>query len=91
MALVEKHRAQYQWYQYAYKTWAYEIPRPDMYAHDVIRVGYSSVLDAWAIFINHIDMGQAPTLDEAKTLAIMLYKLHPDLHRDSDPRIPKFK
>jgi hypothetical protein len=35
--------------------------------------------DAWVIWINHHEVGKATTLEEAKTLAMMLFKLHPDL------------
>ena len=93
MAIVYgKHKPTYQWYQNTYESWTYDIPIQHYFTNDTLRVAYSSMYDAWVIFINHHAMGQAPTLDEAKDLAVLLYKLHPDTHYsdDDDPRMPKF-
>lgn len=69
----------YQWTRNTYKTWVYEIPSPQYFSHDALRVAYSSMYDAWVIWINHHEVGKATTLEEAKDLAMMLFKLHPDL------------
>jgi len=57
----------------------YDIPSQQYFSNDTLRVSYSSLYDAWLIWINHHDMGKADTLEEAQALAIMLFKLHPDL------------
>ena len=92
MAKPTTHERPYEWEEYAYKTWRYIIRRPRAYYDDRIVVGCDPHSQSWRIFINAHELGQAPTLDEAKTLAIMLFKLHPDLRQDSnDPRMPNFK
>jgi len=69
----------YQWYQNTYKTWVYEIPSQQYFSNDSLRVAYSSMYGAWMIWINHHEVGKATTLEEAQDLAMLLYKLHPDL------------
>lgn len=93
MAIVYgNHIPAHEWRKCAYETWAYEIPMRDYLRNDVLRVGYSSAINGWVVFINQHEMGQAPTLEEGKALAVLLYKLHPDLHGGSgDFRMPNFK
>ena len=78
MAKPTTHERTNEWQEYAYKTWRYIILRPDSYYDDRIVVGYDPYSQSWRIFINAHELGQAYDLDEAKTLAAMLYKLHPE-------------
>lgn len=66
------------WYEFAIKSWRYIVPRPDAYFDDRILVGYDAFSQTWRIFINDHDVGHAHDVDEAKALAAMLYKLHPE-------------
>lgn len=74
-----RHTPHHRWYQNSYKAWMYDIPTQHYFSNDTLRVAYSSIYGAWMIWINHYEMGKADTLEEAQALAVMLFKLHPDL------------
>jgi hypothetical protein len=79
MAIVYgNHIPQHQWHEFAYKSWRYTIPRQDAYHDDRLLLGYDSHFGAWRIFINDHEAAQVESLDDAKQLAVMLYKLHPE-------------
>lgn len=73
----------YQWTRNTWETWVYEIPTPQYFSNNTLRVGYSSMYDAWLIWINKHDAGQAHSLHEAMNLAILLFKLHPEWHNEN--------
>lgn len=79
MAIVYgNHELKHEWREIAYKTWRYLISRPDAYSDDRLLLGYDQYSFAWRIFINDHEAGQVENLADAKDLAIMLYKLHPE-------------
>lgn len=78
MAKPTTHERTNEWENFAYKSWRYVIHRVDSYYDDRILVGYDAFSQTWRIFINDHDVGHAHDVDEAKALAAMLYKLHPE-------------
>ena len=66
------------WYEFAYKSWRYTLPRVDAFHDDRILVAYDSYRQTWRIFINDHEAGHANDVDEAKALAALLYKLNPE-------------